>query len=201
MNGCAFQYNTLLFFLPMASTADKLVFKSTSADKAPGKGVHESVGNPLAYITLKGIKNFRRYLSNFDTSCSFVWTGPFSTPYTFRSIEHAFQAAKIHIADPAAAFRFTVESGDAIGLGDGAVAQKHRKLVKLTKSQLEEWADCAVSTMASAAEAKFAQNPDSNAARVLKATGSAELFHLVTKRGSASELVRFTHLEKIRESL
>jgi hypothetical protein len=184
-----------------AAAKDKLVFKSTSADKKPGKGIHESVADPSAYSDLARIKDFRRYLSNFDSSCSFKWQGPYDKEYTFRSVEHAFQGAKIYRVDPAAGLRFTMESGDPIGLGDGAVAQKHRKLVKLSGAQLAAWASVSSEVMASASKAKYSQNPDGVAAQILKATGEAELFHLVTQRGAASMLVRFTHLEEIRSTL
>ncbi len=179
----------------------KIAFKSNSADKKPGKGVHECISDPTAYKPLESIKDFRKYLSNFDSSVSFVWQGPFDKPYTFRSIEHAFQAAKIHIANPVAALKFTVESGDAIGLGDGALAQKKRKLVKLTPEQLIVWSGMSIETMKSIAIAKYTQNPGSIASTVLKNTKDAELWHIVTSRGKPSELVRFEHLEYIRSSL
>jgi hypothetical protein len=105
--------------------ADKIVFKSNSADKKPGKGVHEVAADGEKYERLASFKDFRRYLSNFDSSCTFKWKWPHGDKeYTFRSIEHAFQAAKIAHVDTLAAFRFTVESGDPIGAGDGAGAQK-----------------------------------------------------------------------------
>jgi hypothetical protein len=182
-----------------SSSSDKFVFKSNSADKAPGKGVHEFAADE--YSALAKIKDFRRYLSNFDSSCTFVWQGPFEKPYTFRSIEHAFQAAKIYIADPVAAMKFTVESGDSIGSGEGHIAQKNRKLVKLTPAQLSHWDSISKSIMASAADAKYTQNVSSVSAQVLKATGRAELWHLVTVRGKSSYLVRFEHLECIRSRL
>jgi hypothetical protein len=185
----------------MSLPDDKIIFKSTSADKAPGKGVHESVAVPSAYSDLARIKDFRRYLSNFDTSCSFKWQGPYDKAYTFRSVEHAFQGAKIYRVDPTAGLRFTVESGDAIGLGDGSIAQKHRKLVKLSAAQLTAWGAVAQEYMASATEAKYSQNPTGVASGVLKATGKAQLLHLVTQRGAPSALVRFTHLESIRDTL
>jgi predicted NAD-dependent protein-ADP-ribosyltransferase YbiA (DUF1768 family) len=182
-------------------STDKFVFRSNSADKAPGKGVHEYAADPKAYSTLSAIKNFRRYLSNFDSSVTFVWQGPFDTPYTFRSIEHAFQAAKIWLANPTESLKFTVESGHAIGAGDGEVARKHRKLVRLTEDDLALWDAMNWEIMASAAEAKYTQNPDSIPSQVLKATGNAELIHLATARGKPSELIRFPHLEAIRDRL
>jgi hypothetical protein len=183
------------------TTPDTIVFKSNSADKKPGKGVHEFVADATTYATLAAIKDFRRYLSNFDTSVSFSWQGPFTKPNTFRSIEHAFQAAKIYIADPTEALKFTVESGDAIGAGDGIVARKHRKLVKLSKTQLVAWDSISLATMASIAESKYTQNSDSVAATVLKATSKAHLVHIETVRGKSSNLIRFIHLETIRDTL
>ena len=181
---------------------DKIVFKSNSADKKPGKGVHEYVADDGKYERLASFKDCRRYLSNFDSSCTFKWKWPNGDKeYTFRSIEHAFQAAKIAHVDTLAAFRFTVESGDPIGAGDGAVAQKNRKLVVLTPEQIVMWNSISSFIMASAASAKFNQNPESIAAQVLRATCNTELWHLSTSRGSPSALVRFEHLETIRNSL
>lgn len=183
-------------------STDKLVFKSNSADKAPGRGVHEVIGNPDDYRTLAAIDDFRRYLSNFDCSAPFTWKWPGGDrSFTFRSIEHAFQAAKMALVDAGAAYRFTVESGDAIGAGDGAVAQKHRKLVKLDDVQLAIWDTMLANVMSSAARAKYTQNRDGVAARVLIATRNAELWHLSTSRGNPSQLVRFAHLESIRAEL
>ena len=180
-------------------STDTLVFRSNSADKAPGKGVHEFVANVADYAELATIKNFRRYLSNFDSSVTFTWQGPFDRPYTYRSIEHAFHAAKIYLANPTEALKFTVESGHSIGAGDGIVARKHRKLVKLTEEQLALWDSQAWDVMASVATAKFTQNPTSVPSRVLKATGGAKLVHLATARGKPSELIHFSHLESIRK--
>lgn len=184
-----------------APQTDKIVFRSNSADKAPGKGIHEYVADPKAYTALRAIKDFRRYLSNFESSVTFVWQGPYDKPYTFRSIEHAFQGAKICLVNPTEALKFTVESGHAIGAGDGEVARKHRKLVRLTDDELSLWDTMNWEVMASAAEAKYTRNPDSIPSQVLKATGDAELIHLATARGKPSELIRFPHLETIRTML
>ena len=114
----------------------------------------------------------------------------------YRTIEHVFQAKKLAIADPSQAERFTVESGDPIGLGDGAMAQKHRKLVKLTLDQLEQWDHIKRDVMERAARQKFAQSPDK--LRILKLTEGAKLVHLMTARGQKSTLDHFEHLERIR---
>ena len=173
------------------------VFKSNSADKAPGKGVNEQLAKGHSFPELSKIKDWRRMLSNFDVS-EFDWSGegvlpePFPAKTRWNSIEHAFQGAKHwwkgHKKE---AMRFTL-SGD-IGKGDGAEAQKNRKLVKI---DMEGWDELSWKVMASAAEAKYMQNPERM--RMLKATAPAELFHLTTQRGKKSDIVPFKHLEYIR---
>jgi hypothetical protein len=177
---------------------DIFVFKSNSADKAPGKGVNEHLVKGHSFSELSKIKDWRRMLSNFDVA-EFDWTGegvlpePFPPMTRWNSIEHAFQGAKHwwkgHKKE---ALRFTL-SGD-IGKGDGAEAQKNRKLVKI--DDMDGWDELSWKVMASAAEAKYTQNPEKM--RMLKATAPAELFHLTTQRGKKSDLVPFKHLEYIR---
>ena len=174
------------------------VFKSNSADKAPGKGVNEQLAKGHTFTELSKIKDWRRMLSNFDVT-EFDWSGegvlpePFPAKTRWNSIEHAFQGAKHwwkgHKKD---ALRFTL-SGD-IGKGDGAEAQKNRKLIKI--DDMAGWDDLSWKVMASAAEAKYIQNPERM--RMLKATAPAELFHLTTQRGKKSDIVPFKHLEYIR---
>jgi predicted NAD-dependent protein-ADP-ribosyltransferase YbiA (DUF1768 family) len=171
---------------------DRLCFYSRSADgKAPGKGAGEHVADPRAYRALAGIKGWRKVLSNFHAGAPFEFRGR-----TYRTIEHAFQAAKIAIADPAKAHLFSLDSGDAIGRGDGGVAQKHRKLVRLDGAQLARWDAVKDAVMAAAAEAKYAACAE--ARRVLCATGAAELWHIV---GRGAPPARFAHLERIRARL
>ena len=174
------------------------VFKSNSADKAPGKGVNEQLAKGQVFTELSKIKDWRRMLSNFDVA-EFDWSGegvlpePFPAKTRWNSIEHAFQGAKHwwkgHKKD---ALRFTL-SGD-IGKGDGAEAQKNHKLVKI--DDMAGWDDLSWKVMASAAEAKYTQNPERM--RMLKATAPAVLFHLTTQRGKKSDIVPFKHLEYIR---
>jgi hypothetical protein len=177
---------------------DVFVFKSNSADKAPGKGVNEHLVKGHSFPELSKIKDWRRMLSNFDVD-EFDWTGegilpePFPPMTRWNSIEHAFQGAKHwwkgHKKE---ALRFTL-AGD-IGKGDGAEAQKNRTLVKI--DDMDGWDELSWKVMASAAEAKYTQNPEKM--RMLKATAPAELFHLTTQRGKKSDLVPFKHLEYIR---
>lgn len=185
---------------PTKSEVDIFVFKSNSADKLPGKGINEELVKGHTYTELSKIKDWRRMLSNFDVA-EFEWTGegvlakPFPAKTRWNSIEHAFQGAKHwwkgHEKE---ALRFTLNSGDIIGKGDGAEAQKNRKLVKI--DDLSGWDELSWKVMASSAEAKYIQNPEKM--RMLKATAPAELFHLVAQRGKKSDIVPFKHLEYIR---
>ena len=190
-------------YVPKEEKTEKIektvfVFKSNSADKAPGKGVNEQLAKGHTFTELSKIKDWRRMLSNFDVA-EFDWSGegvlpePFPSKTRWNSIEHAFQGAKHwwkgHKKE---ALRFTL-SGD-IGKGDGAEAQKNHKLVKI--DDMAGWDDLSWKVMASAAEAKYIQNPERM--RMLKATAPAELFHLTTQRGKKSDIVPFKHLEYIR---
>lgn len=168
---------------------DVLYFYSKSADKKPGKGVNESVCDASKYSRLALIPNWRKVLSNFHCS-PFEFEGR-----TYNSIEHVFQSKKIALVDPDKAEYFTVESGHEIGSGDGAMAQKNRKLVVLKKGDLDTWFRISGDVMERAAMAKYSQCP--MAKEVLKCTGDAELWHVVSRK----KPVRFEHLERIRSSV
>jgi len=167
---------------------DSFSFYSKSADKKPGKGANEFVSSPEKYTELSKIKDWRKVLSNFHVS-PFVFDGK-----TYNTIEHVFQSKKIALVDPIKADFFTLESGHEIGHGDGLVAQKHRKVVLLKKPDLDRWFQISGDVMERAAIAKFAQCPE--AMNVLKLTGDAELWHIVSRK----KPVRFFHLEKIRST-
>lgn len=176
-----------------------IVFYSKSADGKPGKNKgkgwqEEWTGAVPIELTL--IPDWRRMLSNFDDSATFIYDG-----FTFNTIEHAFQYKKIAIADAGKAYLFTRESGSPLGLGSGADAQKARKLVRLSAEQLAFWDAISTSVMAAAAREKYLQNRSGQAATVLRLTADAALYHLVTARGQPSALVRFHHLEDIRRKL
>jgi len=178
---------------------DVLVFYSGSKDAYPGKGVHESVDEPKTYDALSKIKGWRARLSNFDVS-PFTWSGtgvlpvPFEEGTQWNSIEHAFQGSKFKLyGKEKEALRFTLPND--IGKGDGAFAQKHRKVVVL--KDMTAWNDLSDQVMADIAKAKYAQHKES--ARILDLTNHAKLMHLVKSRGKASELKHFIHLEEIRK--
>ena len=166
---------------------DKFFFYSKSKDAKPGKGANEIATEE--YGELLNIKDWRRILSNFHVH-PFEWNGS-----TWNSIENAFQATKIAMVDPEKAKRFTMESGDPIGLGDGAMAQKNRKLGLLNKEQIREWGLKNMQVMEDIARAKYAQCEE--ARRVLLATKNAELWHIVSRKPA----VRFEHLERIRKEM
>lgn len=65
-------------------------------------------------------------LSNFWVA-DFILNGS-----TYRTVEHAFQAAKIALVDPSLARAFTLESGSQLAQGDGAAARKERKMALLS---------------------------------------------------------------------
>jgi predicted NAD-dependent protein-ADP-ribosyltransferase YbiA (DUF1768 family) len=165
---------------------DCFYFYSKSVDKKPGKGVNEFVEDPDVYQELSMVKHWRRILSNFHVS-PFMFNGK-----TYNSIEHVFQSKKIALVDPVKADYFTLESGHEIGQGDGGMAQKNRKLVILSKSDIAKWFQISTHIMEQASFAKYQQCPDALA--TLKLTGEAELWHIVSRK----KPVRFEHLEKIR---
>jgi predicted NAD-dependent protein-ADP-ribosyltransferase YbiA (DUF1768 family) len=169
-------------------TKDKLYFYSKSADKPkPGKGTNEVVEDPDKYAELAKIVGWRKVLSNFHF-CPFKFEGK-----TYNTIEHVFQAKKIALEDPVKADTFTVESGTDLGKGDGALAQKNRKLIKLSKTSLAKWDDMKDKVMKDAAVAKYKACPE--ARTVLQHTQNAELWHIVMRK----QPTRFVHLEEIRQ--
>jgi ribA/ribD-fused uncharacterized protein len=170
-------------------TMDKLCFYSKSRDVKPGKGTNEFVNDATDYMDLASVKDWRKILSNFHVS-PFTYNG-----YTYMSIEHAFQAKKIELADKETALYFTLESGHDIGRSGPEIARKNRKIIKLSKEQLAQWSQIRDEVMYEAAQQKYAICYE--AAKVLKATHSAELWHIAPR----SKPVRFEHLEKIRTEI
>lgn len=170
---------------------DRFVFYSGSADKAPGRGVNE-IGDPSKYKELSKIKDWRKVLSNFHVF-PFKYDGN-----TWNSIEHVFQSKKIKLVDPIRSFEFTIESGSEIGLGDGKVAQRNRKIVVLSGEQLKIWDGMKDRIMSEAAIEKY--KVCCEALNILKLTNEAELYHIERSRGKPSKLVHFKHLEEIRNT-
>ena len=106
---------------------------------------------------------------------SHFWPADFAlSGRSYRTVEHAFQAAKIAFVDPAAASRFALDSGNELARGDGAAARKHRKLVLLNDAQLRRWDEHKGAVMRDAMRAKFSHHESLRA--VLVATLPAELW-------------------------
>lgn len=168
---------------------DKLYFYSKSKNVFAGKGANEYVSVDSEYEELSKITDWRKILSNFHL-CPFKYNNS-----TYNTIEHVFQSEKIALVDKEKAFMFTIESNSKLGLGDGADAQKNRKMVKLSLETLQEWNEIKMDVMKSAAIAKYSQCE--NAKKVLLLTNKAQLWHIVSR----SKPVRFIHLEEIRKSM
>ena len=84
------------------------------------------------YTQLNEIPNWRKILSNFHVS-KFTYKD-----YSYNTIEHCYHAQKFNLVSKKIAFKLTLDSGHAFGQGDGLEARKKRKLIVLTKEQLEE---------------------------------------------------------------
>jgi ribA/ribD-fused uncharacterized protein len=172
------------------TVGDRLYFFSGSADLPPGQGVHERVADASRYAVLAGVRHWRRMLSNF-------WVADFTLGgCTYRTVEHAFQAAKIAMVDPGLAERFVLDSGTELACGDGVAARKQRKLVLLDEAQLRRWDERKHVVMREAMQAKFSQHEPLR--QVLLATLPAELWH-GTGRGQPP--TRIHDLETIRDRL
>ena len=83
----------------------------------------------------------------------------------------------------------------ATASADGSAAQKLRKCIKLTPSELALWNGRKESVMARAQFAKFSQNPTLR--EILLATGNAELWHGAARQPAA----RMLSLERVRAAL
>lgn len=169
--------------------SDKLCYYSKSRDVPIGKGSNESVRDASLYQELGKIENWRRILSNF-------YCEPFSYQgKVYNSVEHVFQSYKIALVSPEKAEYFTVDSNHAIGQGDGALAQKNRKLVVLNNDQLEQWDKMKHDLMTDITLQRILQSDTYKT--VLSATRNAELWHVMVRKG----IVRNKYLEDLREEI
>jgi len=126
-----------------------LRFYSRSANAPPGRGVGEA-GFVHPRARLHGIPHFRRGLSNFATA-------PFELDGRhYSSVEHAFQGAKISLADPGIGARFALDSGHPLASAPGSDAQAAgRRIVNLSPAQLSQWDGVKQDVMQGAWEARF----------------------------------------------
>lgn len=168
---------------------DKLIFYFKAVDAKPGFGEGEYVEDFEKYRVLGNYPNWRRVLSHFHL-CKFTYLGK-----SYRSIEHAYQAAKISVADPIRAELFSMDSQSTLGMSDGFTAREARKIVILTTQQLGEWNSKSYQVMTDITRAKYLQC--CTARRILKETKDAELWHF--ERGIP--LTQWIHLEQLRSTL
>lgn len=90
-------------------------------------------------------------------------------------------------------YRFTVDSGDMIGRGNGTVARKNRKIVVLSGAELERWYVIQDKVMKATNLCKYNQCPEFKT--VLELTLDAELWHIVV---TSSNHLHTKYLEEIR---
>lgn len=170
----------------MTANQDKLCYYSKSKNVSAGEGCNEYVENKTKYNELNKINNWRHILSNFYSE-PFIYNGK-----TYNTIEHAFQANKIALVDKIKAEYFTLESNHVIGLGDGVIAQKSRKLVMLNKEQLNYWENIKHDIMKNITEQRIIQSEIYR--KVLLLTQHAELWHVMMRKG----IIRNKYLEDLR---
>ena len=168
---------------------DKLCYYSKSKNAPVSKGVNEFIKDYSLYSELNKIVNWRKILSNFYTE-PFTYEGKI-----YNSVEHVFQSYKIALVNKEKAEYFTVNSNHHIGLGDGSVAQKNRKLVILNKEQLEYWENIKHNLMKDITLQRILQSKIYR--NILLLTHNAELWHVVVRKG----IVRNKYLEELRYSL
>lgn len=147
-------------------------YHSRSRDVPPGKGAGESLRVPAeTFAALARHANWRQKLSNFADSPLLL------DGLTWRSVEHAFQAAKFREVAPAYYRSFAIESGSALAaaLGPAVKSAGGRKGHPLSEAQRAEWELRKHDVMRRALLAKFSQNEEHRA--ILLATGTAKLTH------------------------
>jgi predicted NAD-dependent protein-ADP-ribosyltransferase YbiA (DUF1768 family) len=168
---------------------DRIYYYSRSKDVPPGKGVHEHISNIDDYRELAKISNFRKILSNFH-EYPFIYNG-----YSYNSIEHTFQSEKIRLVDNDVAYRFTIDSGDSIGKGNGLIARKNRKIIVMEKRDILKWDKIKHGIITEITRQKIKQCKIFR--DTLKATNNSQLWHIVMR----SKPVRNLYLENLRSEI
>ena len=166
---------------------DILCFYSGSADKSPGKGIGEYVSDISIYSELEEIPNWRRMLSTLWSEEPFVYGGA-----TFTSTEHALMRDKfLSVGFKNVSWTFERESKTDIGLGNGLLARKNRKIKIMTQEQLEHWENIRRDRKKEIYRARYGKGLCNKA---LLFTRSAQLW----SRGPRIKPIRCTTLEEIR---
>lgn len=168
---------------------DRFQFFSRSADVPPGEGAGECLASLISYPELRAIPHWRRILSNFAET-PFEWKG-----LQWKTLEHAFHAAKFEILNPELFRSFSLSSGSALGRGTGEDARRNRKAMVFTPSQKKEWDSLRNTILEDLLYHKFTQSQE--AQHVLLLTGTAELWHQMPRAPKE----HWTYLESLRDSL
>lgn len=114
---------------------DILQFYAFSADSKAGEGTGDCVNSKKDYEELNKIKNWRRMFSSFWAEDPFIYAG-----LTYKSYEHAYQAAKFRINGyEDYAFEFSLESKSNLSKNTGKEVQKAGRKIKLDKNQIDVW--------------------------------------------------------------
>lgn len=168
---------------------DKLCYYSKSKNVPVGNGIHEYINDISQYTELNKIKNWRKILSNFYIE-PFIYENK-----TYNTVEHAFQAQKIALVDKLKSEYFTIESNHNIGIGDGLIARKNRKIILLNKEQLKYWDTIKQDIMIRITYQRILQS--NTYKNILKLTNKAELWHVISRVG----LIRNKYLEELRDNM
>ena len=188
----------------------RFVFKSNSANKKPGKGVHEKLTDGENYKDLDKIKDWRRKLSNMYIS-PFVIGGK-----EYISVENFFHSAKFSNDYPEFSNTFAINGNTSWSKDpfkskqagkQGRVSKSGNKYYNSKLPELKSYKNVKMRddfyngiddiVMTLGLYSKFTQNKDLE--KLLLNTGNAELYHLVSemyKKGI--NLERWHHLERIR---
>lgn len=174
---------------------DRLQFYAGSAHKAPGKGAGECLGSGhQRYADLAAMVGWRQVLSNFYVLQEplLVVLPEYGTVHV-RTVEHGFQAIKLSLASPLAAYGMTIESSSDVGtVGGGKEARAQRKAVLLDAAQLAAWEAAKVGVMWELWRQKFSRPGVPR--DVLLATHNAQLWHSAPRMKAE----RWAELEDLR---
>lgn len=173
----------------MNNSSDKLFIFKKSAQRSPGKGIHDVVADPSIYPLLNATPNWRRMLDDFYVAPfevkGIVWPSVMAMVYGYRIAE----------ADPLYGYKFSITSGDPLGQMDYHIFE-HRHDLRLNLAQAEDWEKKKEAVYQNALYAKFTQHPELK--ELLLSTGDAQIWR-TPDRGRPSK--RLWRLEWIRDFL
>lgn len=208
------------------TSIDRFSFYSKSSDKPlPGKGAHEMAANPNKYSALRTrYKQWRKMLSNFAsytvkvtgqrwaftltradleeaelTPCQLSdlgirqgWSARYAT------IEHAFHSIKLRLGHNVSTVFRQLEYPQSDSFAPtGLDARKKHKAYMLNSAQLSTWDEISKKVMTAAATALYTQNELASGMLIL--TAPAQLYHYEKEMGKPATLIRFRHLEILRD--